>query len=151
MDGRTLNRMAPALPADQMKTYAIHAPLNTHFRDATCEESDCQAYQHGWRSTIDETSNLGQMQAHYIRRESGRGFTEEKTEDGMTVFTFKPGQKCFQQHKARLDRAELFVVRDGDWRGNPRGTEARVHKRAADWVDDFAEHQDRIHTLAERG
>jgi hypothetical protein len=42
-----------------------------------------------------------------------------------------------------LERPELYVVRGGDWRGNPRG-EVRRHSGPDSWVNDFAEHQDRI-------
>jgi hypothetical protein len=50
-----------------------------------------------------------------------------------------------------LERPELYIVREGDWRGNPRGTPPRRHARAADWVDEAMEHQDRINTARERG
>lgn len=144
MSGRSLSRATRDLvPAHAMKTYSIVTPISTHFRDGTCEEAGCEAQQFGWRTTVDETSNLGQMQAHYIRKESGRKFTEEKDSLGMTVFTFEAGQKCFKPHKVRIERPEIFRVRDGDHRGNPTGN-LRVHTRPEDWVEDFAEHQQRL-------
>jgi hypothetical protein len=138
-----MNRIEPQLPADAYKTYAIVAPKSTHFVPATCEQVDCAHYLHGWQSVIDETTELGQRQAHYIRKESGRAFRERRREDGLTVFFFEAGQPCFdaQRHQRRLDRPELYIVRDGDHRGNPRGTAQRQHVRPADWVEDFAEHQ----------
>jgi hypothetical protein len=50
----------------------------------------------------------------------------------------------------RLDRPELYLVADGDWRGNPTGRQ-RTHQNAADWVEDFGEHQLRIADQVERG
>ena len=90
---------------------------------------------------------------HYIRKNSGRRFVESRvlSDEGvpLTAFRFEAGQRCFRadEHRARLERPEIYLVRDGDWRGNPRGTEPRRHASAADWVDDFANHQE---TLANR-
>lgn len=144
---RPVNRLDPALPAGAMKTYGIVAPLSTHFRAASCAGVDCEAYLNGWRTVVDTSSELGQRQADYIRKESGRLFTVEEPEPGQLVFVFEPGQKCFRQHRKRLDREPLYVVRDGDWRGNPRGTTPRRHSGADAWVDDFASHQQ---TLADK-
>lgn len=146
-----LNRLAPRLPAGRMKTYSITSPLPTHWRKATCAEVDCPAYASGWKSLIDESTELGQKQAHYIRKQSGRGFTEQR-EGALTAFVFEAGQPCFgaDAHKLPTGRPELFKVRGGDWRGNPRG-ESRTHTRAADWVDDFANHQQALADRLARG
>jgi hypothetical protein len=155
---RQLFRIEPKLPAGAMKTYAILRPTSTHFRPATCAEVDCPQYLHGWRTVVDESTDLGARQAHYIRTQSGRSFHEQRDRTGVGVlgavtFTFGPGQMCFRtaDHRVPVGRPELFVVREGDWRGNPRRTEPRVHKRAADWVDDFANHQDRLATRLGQG
>lgn len=139
----------PALPATAVKTYAISAPLATHFRPATCAEMDCPQYLNGWRTLVDERIELGMAQAYYIRKELGHRFRETRTETGLTAFTFEPGQRCFKSHlhRTRIERPEIFLVREGDWRGNPRGTETRRHASPADWQDDFAQHQQ---TLANR-
>ena len=71
--------------------------------------------------------------------------------EGLTVFTFEPGQDCFAQHRVPLERDPLFLVRGGDWRGNPTGLQPYRHHRGEDWVDDFADHQDRIARQIERG
>lgn len=133
----------PALPAHQRKTYQIVSPRPTHFRAAGCEEAGCKHMREGWRTIVDESSDLGAQQAYYIRHSSGRSFTEHRDEDGLTVFTFAAGQECFREHKVRLEREEIYVVRGGDHRGNPRG-ERRVHRRAEEWVEDFAEHQEAL-------
>jgi hypothetical protein len=134
------------------KTYEIRAPRSSHHRRATCAEADCPNYLLGWRTQVDETSELGQKQAHYIRHDSGRRFLEEQLAPQATVFTFEAGQSCFasDQHTVRLDRPELFVVKGGDWRGNPLQTPAAVLNPGS-WVDDFGEHQERLTALIERG
>jgi hypothetical protein len=50
-----------------------------------------------------------------------------------------------------LDRAPLYVVRDGDHRGNPRGTRDRLHQNPGNWVDDFATHQQAIADEIKKG
>lgn len=144
--------LEPALPPHQRQTYSILAPRPTHFRKATCAEVECPDYLHGFRATIDERTDLGQAQAHYIRRESGRGFTEEHDEQDHTVFTFHPGQVCFNaaDHQLRLDRPELYVIRGGDHRGNPRGDVRRM-SGPTPWVDDFGEHQQRLADKMQEG
>jgi hypothetical protein len=132
------------------QTFQIKSPKATHFRPATCAEVECQAAEHGWRSTIDENTVLGQQQAFYIRKQSGRKFTEERNELGLTVFTFANGQECFAQHETRVQRPELYFVRGGDFRGNPTG-ERRQHQKAEHWVEEFAENQQRIIDAQERG
>ncbi|WP_084965255.1 hypothetical protein [Thermoactinospora rubra] len=148
---RPLNRITPQLPAAAFKTYQVAAPLPTHWRPATCEEAGCPAYEYGWRTLVDETSELGRRQAHYIRRQSGRKFVEDRDAEGLTVFMFAPGQTCFQPHQVPLEREPLYLVRGGDWRGDPLGGQPYQHRRAEDWVEDFAEHQDRIARQIERG
>lgn len=144
-------RVAPLMPVTAYKTYRIASPISTHFRPATCAEADCGAYLHGWVSTIDESTVLGQQQAHHIRKESGRAFTEQRLPTGLTEFTFEAGQRCFKgDHQVRLDRPELYLVRDGDWRGNPTG-EKRQHHNAKDWIEDFGEHQQRLADEHQKG
>ncbi|MEV0382887.1 hypothetical protein [Nonomuraea sp. NPDC050643] len=148
---RRVNRIMPAMPAQAYKTYQIVQPLATHFRAATCEEVACGAHERGWRTLVDETVELGQRQAHYIRRLAGRRFVEERTAEGLTAFTFEPGQRCFQQHQQPLEREPFYFVRGGDWRGNPTRVAPFKHRRGDDWVEDFAGHQDRLARQIERG
>lgn len=178
MAGPRINRAQPVGPAAAYKTYQVTAPLSTHFRPATCAEVDCAAWRHGWRTVVDERTDLGMAQAAYIRAEcvsaslpaspagrARRRYTEHRDEHhlmdgtgltagsvtGLTTFEFAAGQPCFAKHEVPLERPELYIVRGGDWRGNPRGTPARRHTTAEDWVEDFAEHQDRLRTALERG
>lgn len=141
-------RIEPVLPPQAMKTYQILAPVESHFRDATCAEADCPAFLHGWATAVNEATELGQRQAHYIRKLSGRAFVEARHEAGLTTFTFEAGQRCFGEHKVPLGRPEIFVVRDGDWR---RSANPRRHANADDWVDDFATHQLRLADQIQRG
>lgn len=146
-----INRIQPVLPAQAYKTFQIIAPGSTHFRPGTCEEAGCGAYERGWRTLLDETSDLGQQRAHYIRKLCGRRFAEERDPEGLTVFTFEPGQRCFAQHRVPLERESFYFVRGGDWRGNPLGGRPFQHRRGEEWVEDFAEHQARLNAAIERG
>ena len=145
------DRIPPNMPVEAYQTYRIVSPLATHCRPGTCAEADCPHYEHGLQSPIDEATVLGQQQAHYIRKQSGRGFTEERLPGGLTQFTFAAGQTCFAApHQVPLGRPELYLVRGGDWRGNPTG-EQRTHRDAQDWIDDFGEHQNNLADQMKKG
>lgn len=141
-----LFRIDPRLPVHAMKTYTIHSPKDTRVRTA-CEDTGCLNWRHGWETTVDESTDLGTAQAAYIRQQSGRTFTEQRTGDGLTVFRFESGQRCFADH---MTGGERYFVRGGDWRGNPRA-ESRQHARPADWAEDFAEHQQTLAGRLEKG
>ena len=140
--------IVPNLGAEHFKTYQIVAPTSTHFRPATCREVECRSYMNGWRTTVLPDS----PQALYIRRSSGRMFAESRNPDGTVSFTFSAGQTCFRaaDHRVSLEREPFYVVRDRDFRGNPRGT-SPVRRNARDWVDDFATHQQAIADTGARG
>lgn len=146
---RPLHRIAPALPVGAMKTFSVSAPLSTHTRRATCAEVDCGAWRNGWKTVIDLGTPLGGQQANYIRLHSGRSFVATERA-GLVEFVFAAGQVCFAEHRVPLDRPEVYVVRDGDWRGNPTGMR-RTHANAVDWVDEFANHQDKLADRLGRG
>lgn len=144
---RELNRADRLLLAPAAyQTYSIAVPRDALVK-AACEQVACQAWARGWESVIDETTPLGKQQAAYIRQHSGRTFREQKRGDGLTVFRFEAHQRCFADHQTR---PELYAVRDGDWRGNPTGR-VRRHTRAADWVEDFGEHQLRLVDQQQKG
>lgn len=158
-----INRPQPQLPVTATKTYSILAPADTHHRVASCQEVDCEAQAQGFILCVDEASDLGRRQAHYIRKLSGRPYSEMSGAEAatqhpdwgeiaptLTVFAFPPGAECFKDHHVLIDRPEILVVRDGDHRGNPTGR-SRVHTRGPDWVEDFAEHQDRLARRHEQG
>jgi hypothetical protein len=54
------------------------------------------------------------------------------------------------KHQVRLEKPEIFIVKGGDHRGNPKGTPTRVHTKAEFWVEEFAETQDKIQTQIEK-
>lgn len=122
-------------------SHRILNPRDTHFRPATCAEVDCDHYLHGWRSLIDESTDLGQRQAHYIRTKSGRGFTERRDEAGITEFTFEAGQACFRasEHRTNVGRKPLFVV---DSLNDSGRVSRRLHSSADPWADDLHGHLD---------
>ncbi|ACU71749.1 hypothetical protein Caci_2840 [Catenulispora acidiphila DSM 44928] len=50
-----------------------------------------------------------------------------------------------------MEREPLYLVRGGDWRGNPTGQLPLKHSGPESWVDDFGEHQENITEEIERG
>ncbi|WP_433893035.1 hypothetical protein [Streptomyces sp. CA-111067] len=147
-----MGTIQPQMPLHAYQTFEVRAPLATHFRAASCAEVDCAAHLRGWSSVIDERTELGQRQAYYIRRESGRRCTETRDDAGLTHFAFEAGQSCFAADKHRVRRQdvpELYFVRQGHWLG--ARTPSRKHATGADWTDEFATHQDRLSTLINRG
>jgi hypothetical protein len=142
---RPLQRVQPALPVASMQTYQAVAPSDQTIV-AACASVACPAWRHGWDTTVDETTELGQRQAAYIRGESRRTFREQANAVGLTVFRFEAGQRCFADHHTR---PASYLVRGGDWRAH-LGV-ARTHVHPSDWVEDFAEHQQRLADQQQKG
>lgn len=141
-----INRISPAGDVEHYQTYSISAGSDVSVI-AACKDVGCPHWNHGWETTVNELSGLGQAQAAYIRTRSGRAFTERKTAEGLTVFRFEAFQRCFQEHRTRPD---VFTRRHGDWRGNPSGNVYR-HTNASDWAEDFAENQQRLADIQQKG
>lgn len=141
-----VNRHAPLGPSSAYVTYSISMPPDTGLK-FTCQEVGCEYWRDGWETTVDEAADLGKAQASYIRWQSGRTFKETRTGDGLTVFRFESHQRCFKDHDTLPD---LFVVRDGDWRGNPT-KRGRVHANGLDWAEDFIEHEGALADIRARG
>lgn len=139
------------MPPGAYKTYGVAMPARTHWRPASCEEADCEAYRSGWVSTFDLSTDLGQQQYHYCTHDKTRSYSEQRSGGTLVKLVYAPGNRCFRKHQVPLGRPARFYVSGGDWRGNPAGTATRVHQRAEDWVEDFSEHQDMITTAIERG
>lgn len=137
-----LSRVAPVAGPEAYKTYEMRSPLSTHFRPATCAEANCQYYTGGFQVRVE---GLGEEVLHAVQH-SGRTYTVQKVAEGETYLVFEPGQPCLREslHRVRVERPPLYIVRDGDWRGNPRGTKARLHQSPDNWVEDFATHQQAI-------
>ena len=144
-----INRIEPAAPAAAYVSYELKRPATAEFwRRATCAEVGCGHHLHGWRISVDMDTELGQAQARYIRTESGRAFTQTVSAGGLVEFTFEAGQSCFEQHVLPA-RDPIYLVRGGDWRGNPTG-ERHVHTSGEDFVDEWQNHADRLNTLRVR-
>ena len=141
-----LNRIQPQGEVHRYQTYSITAGSDVTVV-AACKDVGCPHWAHGWETTVDERTSLGQAQAAYIRTRSGRTQTERKTAEGLTVFRFEAFQRCFQEHRTRPD---VFTRRHGDWRGNPSG-QSYQHTHAMDWVEDFAENQQRLNDAIQKG
>jgi len=85
------------------------------FESADCRAVDCEAYAQGWTTMVDTSSELGQRQAHYIRKDSGRHFTEQRQgPEEIVVFQFYPEQKCFGDHTRPIERDPRFILRGRD-------------------------------------
>lgn len=134
-------RLDPAMGVGAYKTYQLTAPLRTHWRAATCQEVDCPNYLNGWRIRVEHLD----AQLLHTARNSGRRYREMPVQEGETYLVYEAGQPCFQasQHRVPNGRPELYLVRDGDHRGNPTGF-VMQHSSAAAWTDDFGEHQERL-------
>jgi hypothetical protein len=131
----------PGMPAHAYTTFQAVSPR----RPATCAEVACARYLHGWVTVVPEGP-----QADLARSLRGRyQFTETRQPEGLVEFTFPAGQECWAVHSLPWDGRERFFERGGDWRGNPRG-DVREYQ-SGDWVDKFANHQDKLATALERG
>lgn len=144
-------RITPSGPAHAYRTFQVAIPRGPEFqREATCQEVDCEHWLNGWQTLVDAT-NTDQLDA---LRGSGRPYVEADPSAGVRVFTFAPGTPCFRASTHRVpvrpDLPQLFVVRGGDWRGNPTG-ERRVHQRPDDWVEDLQESTEALRETIERG
>jgi hypothetical protein len=141
-------RIDPKGSVQDYKTYQIISPLSSHWRPATCEEVNCKDFLNGWRVRVEGLP--GDML--HLARTSGRKFTEVEESANSHWLVFESGQPCFRasEHRALLDKQEIFAVRDGDWRGNPTG-KRRLHTRPEFWQEDFAEHQDQLARRIQQG
>ncbi|SEO83536.1 hypothetical protein [Actinacidiphila rubida] len=144
-----MSAIEPLMGPESYKSFVISQPLATHWRPATCEEVNCADHANGWKVRVE---GLPAQMLHDART-SGRRYSELPVAEGETWLIFEAGQPCFRasQHRAPLSRPPLYLVRDGDHRGNPRGTRARLHQRPESWRDDFAEHQQTLADAQQRG
>ena len=136
-----MNRIPPQGKVHEYKTYQVMSPLSTHWQNATCAAGDCPEYLTGWRVRV-EGLPLDMLHTAW---NCGRKFTELHVAEGENWLVFEAGQSCFraEQHRKLLDKQEIFIVRDGDFRGNPTGN-VRKHTRPEFWTEDFADHQDKL-------
>lgn len=152
MFGVSSPRVQPLMGPNAYKTYSLKM-LRRH---ATCQEIDCPNYLNGW--TFKVAHLMEDPKLNHMARTSGRQFREQEL-NGEMYLVYEPGQQCFSAathttvREDMLETPLLFVGR-GDWRTfDRRGLppDAMRHKTAADWVDDFANHQDALKTAYDRG
>lgn len=143
--------MKRPLGPENYQTFQIVTPESTHTRRGTCEEVECRAYLNGWKMRLDLGTEMGQRQAAYIKHRSGRAYKVVAQHDGLIDLEFSPNQDCFAEHRVRLERPEIYRVKGGDHRGNPGRHLTRVHKKPEFWVEEFAENQDRINQVKQKG
>jgi len=125
-------------PAPETRDYHIRMPTDRWVKLA-CQDADCDDWRHGWETHVDEATPLGCEQAAYIRRLSGRTFTERRA-GGITVFVFEPFQRCFAEHRTRPAR---LLVHEGG--------RTREHASFADLAEDYTEHTGRLADQAQKG
>lgn len=143
-------RQRVTAPVQTMRTFQLDQPLHTHFREVSCAEAGCSASANGWRMGFDLTDPDKREAAQAIRR-SGRTYTYQLLDDDTKIiFTFAAGQPCFARHRVPLEREPFYVVRAGDWRGNPTGQRMR-HRNADDFLDHWSTDLDQLKTVRERG
>lgn len=104
------------------RDYSIRFPRDVTV-PAACEQVRCENWLHGWDKFVDEATDLGERQAAYFRSgQSGRQYREMGVNaDGLTVFRFTSGQRCFAEHRTRPARffaggREVPLL--GDWIGD---------------------------------
>lgn len=122
------------------RDYRVQMPRDVTVK-AACEDVDCENWRYGWDSLIDESTSLGQAQAEYIRTKSGRTYREMHAPDGLTVFRFESGQRCFEEHRTRPAR---LSVASG-------GRTLVTHASLADLAEDYTQHVGRLADQFERG
>ncbi len=149
MNRRQLVRRSPLMGPNAYKTYALRAL----FRPANCIEIDCENYLKGWTFKVDHLRADPRLE-HAVRN-SRKKFVEKEL-SGEMYLVFEPGQMCFavKSHKKQREQDPLLFVARGDWRTYLPKTGLPPEPRRMkpdDWVDDFANHQDKINTLIARG
>lgn len=148
MTGPPLNRSwSPAASPGAYQTWTIASPVATHWRPATCDEIECTAWANGWSTILPAGSDQETLLRHACTGQVDghrRHFTEQRTGDGLIEFRFAAGQPCFRasEHRTPLERPELYVRRDGDWRAH-LGNQ-HIYDRPDQWVDDHATRLDRL-------
>lgn len=149
------NAMVMDLEPQHVRSWSVRAPLSTHWKPATCAEFECDEYMYGFSITLLRDHEKFEAQYHYITHDRSRRYSMQQPDANRVVFVYGPGNAgmglAHAQHKVPIGRPPLLLVADGDWRGNPRGTPARRHVRVEDWIDDSANHLDKIRTAYQKG
>lgn len=140
----------PLLRVDQMTTYGLYRPLQTHYRRASCEESGCPLWGTGFPITVpadgDQERLLRQAIAGRVDGVKRPGGVRHPHPEipGHVRWDFPAGTPCLKRtrHRVPLERPAIAVQRGGDWRGATG--ERRTFAAESEWAESFAEHQDRL-------
>jgi hypothetical protein len=148
-----VTRYAPSAGAEHFKSYVWSAPRQSHWRKATCEEYECDGYLHGFVTTVDLSTELGQKQYHFITHDKTRRWVEQRANEFLVKFYCGPGQRCvsWNEHRVPIGRPPFLLVAGGDFRGNPHRIPTIRHRNYDDWVDDWATHQQKLADRVKRG
>jgi hypothetical protein len=140
------------------RDYVVRMPTDRWIRTA-CEDANCEQWRYGWDSLIDERVDChgdpsllcawvrggkapcGACQGRFIRTQSGRTFKVMRAPDGLTVFRFESGQRCFAEHRTRPAR---LSVETG-------GIRLRAHSSLAGLAEDYTEHVGNLADQYQRG
>lgn len=129
--------MGRVLPIDHYKLKQRKAPRS---RLATCDEVQCWPYVHGFELPIDEATDLGKRQAHYLRADRTRPKPVEQRVGALTTFRYPPGTKCFA-----TESPEHWVAVDQFFIARGQHTSPRL------WTEQFEENQGIIADRIARG
>lgn len=143
---RPLQRVTPQMPTHNYQTFQVASPLETHYRQASCAEVDCDQYLNGWRLRID---GLPPDLLH-IAKNSGRQYTMERISETETWLVYPAGQTCFKApHRTSLERPEFYRIGRGDYRSYSVHSARSVSTE--EWLDRFRTNQDNLLEILKRG
>ncbi len=138
---RPIQRLQPHLPVQAMQTYRISRPTATHTRPATCEEVDCPDFVKGYVVRLPRgDGRIALLRDAAAGRIDGlKRSMREVTGVDSAEQEFLMNGPCLKatQHRAPVDRPEIYLVRGGDWRANTGLI--RKHTRPEHWVEDMQE------------
>lgn len=143
---RPLVRWDPKMGPQHYRTFGGEAPLTTHFRRATCKEVNCAAYENGW-SFNKKVLTPGD---YYKVTHAGKRYREVTIAPGETYLVFEAGQFCFDRHRMRIQRPDIFYTGRGDWRIFNR-SHAKVIPTAEEFTERFGSHVELVKEVIKRG
>lgn len=143
---KPLVRWAPKMEPKNYRTFGASSPLKTHYRPATCQEVNCQAYANGWSFDVAVLSKA----AYYKVTHAGKHYRKVTLSPTQQYLVFSPEQPCFDSHVVPLDRPEILYTGRGDWRIFNRN-HARVIKSADEFADRFGTHVQLLREHIKRG
>ena len=95
----------------QHRIYRSSAPVASHFREATCDEVNCEHYLAGWQTILPENDTDN---ADWIRHQSRLRFTETRS-DGTVI----AGSHVGNLHNGSMKWAMIYTeLRKVKWQKN---------------------------------